>query len=61
MKFYLKQLPNGRVYLSQIEPKKEEGVIKVIDADEWIKAREIVHKKESELGIVPNPGYGYVR
>lgn len=42
MRFYLKQLPSGRVYLSQIVPTKDEVVLDEIDADSWIRARERV-------------------
>lgn len=57
MKFFLKQLPNGRVYLSQIKPKEEEVCLREIDADMWIKAREKVKDPE----IYHNPGYGYFK
>ena len=60
MNFYLKKLPNGRVYLSQIEPKKDEEVLKVVDAEMWIKAREQVVKLEASLGIAHDYGYGYI-
>lgn len=56
MKFYLKKLANGRVFLSQIEPSKDEELIKTIDADAWIAARE---KAEKVPDIYHNPGYGY--
>ena len=42
MNFYLKRLPTGRIYLSQIEPTKDEEVLKVVDAEAWIKARETI-------------------
>lgn len=42
MNFYLKKLPSGRVYLSQIAPTKNEELIQTIDAEKWIKAREKV-------------------
>lgn len=54
MNFYLKKLPTGRVYLSQIEPKDSEEVLQVIDADLWIEAREnILNFYEHR------PGYGF--
>lgn len=43
MIFYLKRTASGRVYLSQIKPVKEEDVIKEIDAEKWIKAREKIN------------------
>ena len=61
MNFYLKKLPNGRVYLSQIEPTKHEEVLKVVDAEMWIKAREQVSKLEHSLKLFPDPGYGYIQ
>ena len=42
MKFYLKKLPTGRVYISQIAPLDSEEVLQEIDAEKWIKAREEV-------------------
>lgn len=54
MKFYLKRLPSGRIYISQIAPTEAEDVIQEIDADKWIAARETV----SDL-YEHRPGYGY--
>ena len=60
MKFYLKKLPTGRVYLSQIEPVKGEVVLKEVDADAWIYARSQIYKIEQSLGIAHDYGYGYI-
>lgn len=55
MRFYLKQLPSGRVYLSQIVPTKDEVVLDEIDADSWIRARERVPDQYYEQRW----GYGF--
>ncbi len=55
MKFYLKKLPTGRVYLSQVTPKDSETVLQEIDAEMWIRARE----KVNAPNIYHNPGYGF--
>lgn len=55
MKFYLKQLPNGRIYLSQITPTEKEEVLEEIDAEAWIAAREEIHPDK----YVHVQGHGY--
>lgn len=54
MKFFIKKLPDGRIYLSQIPPTNSETVLKEIDAETWIKARERVNGP-----YYPVEGYGY--
>ena len=55
MNFYLKKLPTGRVYLSQIEPTEKEELLEVIDAEMWIRAREKV-----KTPVFHNYGHGYI-
>jgi hypothetical protein len=60
MNFYLKQLPTGRIYLSQIEPTASEVLIEVIDAEHWIAARETTQPHGLER-FPHRYGYGFYK
>jgi hypothetical protein len=55
MKFYLKRLPAGRIYVSQIAPTESEEVLQELDADSWISARAMVPSDFMEH----REGHGY--
>ena len=60
MNFYVKQLPSGRVYLSQIEPTESEVVLEVIDAETWLDARFKTAPNGFEK-YTPRKDYGFVQ
>ena len=59
MTFYVKRLPDGRVYMSQIAPTDSEEVLSEVDADTWIAGREKLRPSGIET-YVHRFGYGYV-
>lgn len=58
MKFYVKRLPSGRVYLSQISPSDSEELVSEIDAEAWIAARESLRPHGIET-FEHSPEHGY--